>query len=38
MNLFPRVVEWVTMKTSVENYFLALYVDFAALKGEYYLC
>jgi len=26
------------MKSSVENYFLALRVDFAALKSEYYLC
>jgi hypothetical protein len=38
MNLFSRVVEWVTMKTSVEDYFLALRVDFATLKSEYYLC
>jgi hypothetical protein len=38
MNLFSRVVEWVTMKIPVENYFIALHVDFAALKSEYYLC
>ena len=38
MNLFSRVVECVTMKTSVKNYFLAFHVDFATLKSEYYLC
>jgi hypothetical protein len=35
MNIFSCVVEWVMMKPSVENYFLPLHLNFAALKGEY---
>ena len=38
MNTFSRVVEWVIMKNSFENYFLPLHVDFAALKNEISLC